>query len=309
MLDQLKRVGAPMQKPSGSEHSTSCPRLQIKVGTPPVENSAFLVFCFEGSHGLLDSVVTPGYDALFKDYSSFKSKRVARRIVIDPEPGTTIEARITDLRELQNPDDAMFTVEQATPGRERIKSVRVSEDEIHRLSSFTPDILWPSVRSGKTTGVLSMYVSVDRDGHVREAWPLNSDNAGLEDPAREQVMKWQLRPAVADGTPVQVETILTLAFTTKIGDPIPILSDKEARDLATNIVEPVFPPGTTKGTEVKVQIGVSLDGTINGAGNPYNVPTTLFMAAYSALKKWHFRPYLRDGKPDLFGADIVFRVP
>jgi hypothetical protein len=33
------------------------------------------------------------------------------------------------------------------------------------------------------------------------------------------------------------------------------------------------------------------------------------MAAHRAVRQWHFRPYLRDGKPDIFGADIIFRVP
>jgi TonB family protein len=185
----------------------------------------------------------------------------------------------------------------------------VSGAAARSLSAYPPDILWPSVRSGKTSGVLSMYISVDRSGHVREAWPLNSDNAGLEDSAREQVMKWQFKPAKMNDIPTQIEAVLTFAFNTKIGDPIPILSNEEARKLATIVVEPEFPPGSPKGTEVKVQVGVTLDGTVNGVGNPYNVPTPLLMAAYGALRQWHFRPYLQNGKPDIFGADIVFRVP
>jgi hypothetical protein len=122
-------------------------------------------------------------------------------------------------------------------------------------------------------------------------------------------MMWQFRPAKIHDAPVQIETVLTLAFNTKIRDPIPILSNEEARKLATNIVEPVFPPGSLKGTEVKVQVGVSLDGTVNGIGNSYHVLTSLFMAAHRAVRQWRFRPYLRDGKPDIFGADIIFRVP
>jgi hypothetical protein len=118
MLDSLSKVSASMQKPSGSERSDSCARWQIKVGTPPVENSAFLVFCFEGSHGLLDYVVTPGYDANFKDYRDFKRKRIARRLVIDPEPGTTIEAKITELDELTSVDESLFSVQQSTPATE-----------------------------------------------------------------------------------------------------------------------------------------------------------------------------------------------
>jgi hypothetical protein len=60
---------------------------------------------------------------------------------------------------------------------------------------------------------------------------------------------------------------------------------------------------------VKIEVGVSLDGTINGAGNPDNAPTPLFMAAYNAVRQWRFRRYVRDGKPDLFGADLIFRAP
>jgi outer membrane biosynthesis protein TonB len=122
-------------------------------------------------------------------------------------------------------------------------------------------------------------------------------------------MKWKFKTATESGVPVQVETVLTFAFSTKIGEAIPILSDEEARKLATHIVEPTFPPDAKKGTEVKIQIGVTLDGTVNGATNLYDAATPLFMAAYGAVRQWQFRPYLRDGKPDLFGADIVFRVP
>ena len=310
MLDQLKQVNSHMQEPALSEHATFCPRLEIKVGAFPAVNSAFYVFCFAGSHGLLESVVTPGYQADFKDYKGFKNKQVARRIVIDPEPGTTIEAKVTDLSELTDVDESVFSVQQPTPPVERLKSVVVSEEVARKLSLSTPDILWPSVRSGKTSGVLSMYVSIDRNGHVREAWPLNSDNAGLEDPAREQVMKWKFKTATAEGLPVQVETVVTLAFNTKIGDPIPILSNEEARKLATHIVEPVFPSGIApKGTVVRVQIGIELDGTVNGASNIDSAADPLFMAASSAVAQWRFGPYLRNGKPVRFGANIEFDVP
>jgi hypothetical protein len=309
VFDSLKNSGASMPKPSGSEHSTSCARLQMKVGLPPAENSAFVVFCFEGSHGLLQRAVMPGYEAEFNDYRGFGKKQIARRLVMNPESGTTIEATVTELTELTNADENLFAISQPTPASERMARATLPETTVRSLSAYTPDISWPPVRSGKTSGVLSMFISVDRDGHVRETWPLNSDNAGLEDQAREQVMKWQFKPAKIHDVPVQTETVLTFAFNTKIGDPISILSDADARKLALNIIEPTFPPGTAKGTEVKVQAGVSANGEVNGVSNPYNVPTPLFMAAYSAVRQWHFRPYLRDGKPDVFGADIIFHAP
>ena len=67
---------------------------------------------------------------------------------------------------------------------------------------------------------------------------------------------------------------------TAIFDPLPharpVETDEgamDARNLATNIVEPVFPAGTApKSTELKVQVEVGLEGTINGVGNPYDAP-------------------------------------
>lgn len=308
MLDQMKQVNMQVQTPSGN--STICPRFQVKVGTPPAENDAFYVFCFAGNGGLLESVSTPGYEANFNDYKRFKNKEVSRRITIDPEPGTTIEVKVTELNELNSPDESFFSVEHSTPVTERIKSTVVPEATIRKLSLSTPEIIWSPVRSGKTSGVLSMYVSIDRTGHVRETWPLNSDNAGLEDSAREQVKAWQFKTGLVDGIPVQVQTVLTFSFNTKIGDPIPILSDEDARKLATYTVEPIFPPGVApSGTLVRVQVGVQLDGTLNGVSNISGVSDALFLPAAAAVRQWRFRPYLRNGKPDLFGADIVFRVP
>jgi hypothetical protein len=309
MADQLKQLAAQMQRPSGSEHSSVCSRLETKVGTPTAQNSAFLVFCFQGSNGLLQSVVTPGYEVSFDAYRKFKNKYVAHRLTMDPEPGTTIEAKITDLAELKDTGEASFTVERPSAPSVRLRSIRVSEATLRSLGLSTPDIIWPSVRSGKTSGVLSMFVSVDRNGRVRETWPLNSDNAGLEDPAREQVMRWRFKTATSDGAPVQVESVITLAFSTKVGDAIAILSDEEARKLAVRVVEPSFPADAVSATVVKIQIGVALDGTVNGVSNPHGAPTQLFLAAYNAVRQWRFRPYMKNGTPDLFGADITFRVP
>lgn len=309
MLDTLKAVDAKMPKPSGSEISSVCSRMQMKIGVPPAQNTAFLVFCFDG-RALLKSVVTPGYQAEFDDYRTFQEKTVARRFTLDPEPGTTIEAKITELRELKDPDESMFAVPRPTSAGQRITSIRVDEATARTFLKSAPDIVWPTVRSGATSGVLSMYISVDRAGHVREAWPLGSDNAGLEDIAREQVMKWQFNTAASNGVPVQMESTLTLAFDTKIGDPIPILSNDEARKLAVHTVEPTFPSGAAPtGTEVKVRIGVALDGSVNGVSNVSNARVQLFMAASAAVRQWHFGPYIHDGKQDIFGADVTFRVP
>ncbi|MGB7281158.1 MAG: TonB family protein [Candidatus Acidiferrum sp.] len=309
MLESLKQTNAQIAKPSGSEQSTSCARFQSKVGVPPVQNSAFYVLCFEGNHGLLDSVVTPQYSVVFKDYRRFKDKRVARLLVSYPEPGTTIEAAITELSELTSAGENEFAIPEPTPREKQLQSVMVSEAELRKLPLGNPEIAWPSVRSGRTSGVLSVYVSIDKSGHVRETFPLNSDNAGLDDAVRQQVQKWQFKPAVSNGDPVQVEGILTFAFNTEIENPVTILSDAEARKLATSTVEPIFEPGTADpGSSFTVRVSVDADGKLLGVENPNHVSEALFFAASNALKQWHFQPYLQEGKPDFYKADITFQV-
>jgi hypothetical protein len=291
------------------KQSPICGNSATRVGIVPVQNSVFSGFCLEGDHGLFDYVLTPEYQARFRDYKDFKGKKVAQRIVIMPEPGTTIEAAISELTELKTPDESSFAIQQATPEKNRLKRVQISESAMRGLSISTPDIVWAGVRDGKTRGVLSMYISVDRTGHVRETWPLNSDNPQLDDGAREQVMKWQFKPASMNGTVVQLETILTFAFDTEVKNPLPLLSNDEARKLATNIVEAVFPNDAPKGTEVKLRVSVDASGAIIGVQNVYQLSDPIFSAAYRAVNQWHFQPHLRDGKPDGFLADIVFRVP
>ncbi len=209
MLDQLEKMHVQIAEPNGSERSNSCADLKGKIERA--------VFCFEGSHGLLQSVFTQrGYVAEYSDFKSFREKRVARRIVIDPEPGTTIEARITELAEIQNSTDDMFAVEQSTPAEARIKSVKVDESFARKLLLGTSEIEWPPVGGGLTQGRCAVYVAVDRTGRVREVWPEGCDNPGLEDPLRDQVRKWQFKPAADNGVPVQIESLVTFEFHTTI---------------------------------------------------------------------------------------------
>ena len=207
MADQLKQVSSGIAEPSGGEHSTSCADFHTKSGR--------YVFCFEGSHGALASVVANGYEAEFKDYAEFHGKRVAKRIIIDPEPGTTIKAFITEISQLVNPEASSFAVDQSTPQGERIQRLHVSEETLRQLA-VNDTVSWPGVGGGPLTGRCAVFVSVDRNGHPREVWPGGCDNPGLQDSLREQVQRWQFKTAAAKGTAVQVEGSISFEFQTKL---------------------------------------------------------------------------------------------
>ena len=303
MLSTLKLSQSQIPKPRGGANSTACGDLHTRVDR--------WVICFEGDRGLLTSVFTKGYAAEFKDYKKFGEKHVARLIVTDPEPGTTLEARVITLTDFNQPDDPMFTVKDPTPPAGQIRSVRIDEDAFRKLVDGSTEIDWPPTGGGLATGGCAVYVSADRTGHVREAWPEGCDNAGLQDPLREMVKKWRLNPAINKGVPVQVEALLGFTFHTTVDNshPLPELSDSEARKLATSIAEPVFPPGAvTPGAKLVVQISVDETGKLTGIQNPHGLTSPVLLAIYSALQKWHFAPYLKDGKPQYFHANLTFLV-
>jgi hypothetical protein len=303
MLDSLKQSQSQIPKPRGGANSTTCGDLKARVDR--------WVICFDGGRGLLTSVFTKGYAAEFKDYKEFGDKHIARRIVTNPEPGTTIEAHITELTDFNQPDNPMFAIKEPTHPAEQIHSVRIDEDTFRKFVDGSTEIDWPPTGGGLATGGCAVYVSADRSGHVREAWPEGCDNAGLQDPLREMVKKWHLKPTTYKGAPVQVEALLGFTFHTTVdkSTPLPELSDAEARKLATSVVEPVFPPGTADpGTQLIVQISVDETGKLAGIQNTHKLNSPALLAIYSALQKWHFNPYLKNGKPQYFQANLTFQA-
>lgn len=288
-----------------------CTRTQQRVGIAPVQNTVFTSVCFQHPQGLLLSIQSPEFTAEFSDFHHFGGKSVARKISMMPEPGTKIEADITELAELKGPDAALFDVSGPANPQDRIVRIRAGEDLVRQALQGSPEIQWRPVPDGKTSGTLSLGVSIDRQGHVRETWPLNSDNRFPQDQARKEVAKWTFKPFILNGVPQQVETVLTFAFETKLDGSIPMLSDADARKLAKATAEPQFLAGhkPASGTTFRVRVAVDEQGHLLGLQNIDNLDSNLFGHANLALHKWRFNPYLRDGKPERFDADIVFKVP
>jgi hypothetical protein len=279
-----------------------CRRFDLRAGMPPVSNRVFSSYCFQ--NGLIESADRPGYSARYTNYRKFAGKDVAYKITEYIEPGTELAAVITELTEMEKADDAMFAIQQPTS---RLQTIQTDEPTLRALAVDPPAMFWPLVRGGRTAGVLSIYVCIGRDGHVQETYGLNSDHPDMTDAARQQLTNWKFNPTVQNGEPEQVEGILTFAYQTKIGDPYPVLSDSEARKQAVKIVEPHFRPGTPKGMTGTVRVLVGEDGTVHST-SPENLPNELLGAVLQAISQWQFQPYLKDGKPTEFNADLTFSV-
>lgn len=266
-------------------------------------------FCAQGHNGLTEIVGLPGHSVSFSDYQDFKGMRVARVVVDTVGVGESLTAGVTEIKELRNPDDALFSVPQPTPEKNQIRVALVPEVDLQSRALGNHKIIWPQVLDGKTTGTASFYVSVDRSGQVREALPVYTDNERSNDSARRQIMRWRFKPFVKHGSPIQTGSILTFQLNTRSWGPPAPISDAEVRKLASNVVNPVIPPGLApSGTLYTLWAAVDSDGTLIEVIPAEGIPG-LFQPCYQALQKWHFSPIIENGQPRPYRAEIKFRVP
>lgn len=277
-----------------------CRRFVFRAGVSPVNNNVYSSFCFQGDK--LSYVARPGYNADYKDFKKFGDKEVARRIREHIESGTELEAKITELTELTVTDNSMFAVTAPT---KPLQTININEETLRMLAGDALDIHWPPVRDGKTEGVLSLFVCLDRDGHVRETYGLNSDHPDMTDAARKQLSNVQFKPADFHGDRVQVEGILTFAYKTKIVDPYPELSDDEARKLAIKLWDLRIPSDIPRGTIITLPIFVGDDGKVHSYG-PFKAGTRPLNFISFDVWKWQFRLPEKNGKPTAFKATLKF---
>jgi TonB family protein len=302
---------------TGGHPSSSCARAQFKIGTAAVNNDAFAVICFDAD-GTLSSIVRPGYDMEFHDPKPFGKKRIARQYVAHPQPGLELVGQLQTLEKLGTSDSIPSPSPLQQPSSGIFTAVPISQDTFEKLLPAPLKIVWPPVHSGNTSGKLSIYVSADREGQIREAYPLNSDNAGLQTAARDQLLKVQLKPAVVQGQPVQTEAALTFQFSTvlegtpgappndsssasKIPPAQPItVSPAIADSLRVKAFAPVYPPDLQSkriGGNVQLAAIIGKEGQIVSLSPVSSPNEELTSAAVAAVQKWSYKPYLLNGMP------------
>ena len=260
-----------------------------------------------GPYGTSNVVKAPGHSMGLRHYQEFQGKGVPTSLYLQIDPGYSVSARIVLLETLDAPDPKLFQIVAPTASEDRLRSVAVSEADFRKALLSDPEIIWPQVLDGAITGPTSFYVSTDRTGRVREVQPFETANERSNDSAVSQIMKWRIKATMVDGVPVQTEALLNFTLDTRAYGPAEPLSDDEIRKLATNMVEPrvapgTVPPGSTKAFRVAVDFEGNVYEVIAGDG-----PAVLGKPCHDALSKWHFPPYMQDGKPRPYRAEVIFR--
>ena len=172
-------------------------------------------------------------------------------------------------------------------------------------------IEWPPIHEGKTEGNMIAYVITDRTGQVREAYKHNSDTPGVEDFGVQQALKYKFKPLLVNGAPVQMETPLVMHFSTKIGEPLPVLTgDDIAKYTSGCNYNPILPVGLLpSGTTFKIRVSVNEQGKNTGEIFPQNIPWEVIQKTGLDTMHCRFKVYLVNGQPWYHHIDFVFNAP
>jgi hypothetical protein len=290
--------------------SDPCVRLKSYVATGTRAKDVYFSICFD-SQERLKYVVSPGYSMTFNDFRKFGKKEAVREYADDPESGTHLVGKVDVLEEISKSTHPELFAPLPTTD-DRFTSVLVSTQQLEKLTADIPPIAWPTIRSGNAKGNLVIYISVDSEGKIREAWPLNGDNGELHDLLRDQAKHWQIKPAVdPSGKPIQIEGSLSVSFETRLGKPLPIVTGTDIQKQVDNCpYNPVLPSGIlARGKTAEVDVGVDVSGKIVGASFSSLDGWNVYQKSGLASKDCRFKPFLEDGKPTYYGIHFLFTAP
>jgi len=255
--------------------------------------------CFSGSKPHLQSVLTMNYGVEFADWKSFGKKEIARTYKTDVRDYQEIVGHLTTLEELRDTSEDLFAVKTRTPADRQITTAFVSTQKEESLVENAPTIDWPAVHEGKTEGYMIVYARTDRTGQVRETAKHNSDQPGLEDFGMEQALRYKFKPLVVDGVAMQMEMPLVLHFTSKIADPLPMLTGTELLKQISGCDAKLVSEIPSSGRVTPTSIAVNEEGKLTGEGYGPKVdvgsPAVLVKVNLALGLDCHFAPFMRNG--------------
>jgi len=205
--DQAKPTVDHIELPNGG-HSDPCAQLEFNLGKAPLEQVNFAHVCFKD--GLLQMAQSPAYTVDFSNYAAFGHLKVARTLGVEVMSGVNLLGKVVILEPVQTVDPKMFETPEGATDNDPLRTVSVTTDQLMKLAGGPVDLPWPSTFPGQ--GMFTVWVVLDRNGVIREAQSLNSDESNIAADMAAKLLGRQWKQAVANGTPVQVEGAMVFAY-------------------------------------------------------------------------------------------------
>ena len=208
--DEWNRLKMPLEHielPNGA-HSNPCMHSEFNLGAAPVQQVNFANVCFKD--GLLDFVGAPGYGMEFHDYRSYGRLKIAHTLIDHPMHGVELVGTLVTLEAVQGADPKLFVTPDGAGNKDPLATVSVGTDQLAKLAGGMVTLPWPNPVPGH--GMFTVWISLDRNGVVRETHPLNSDESGIAADMAAQLVGRHWKGAVLSGEPTQVQGAMVFSY-------------------------------------------------------------------------------------------------
>jgi TonB family protein len=197
----------------------------------------------------------------------------------------------------------------------------VHQDELQLLLQVDP-VAPPIKNWERLNGSVLLRVIINEKGEIRTAEVVRGD-APLRASALQAVLKWRYKPWLVEGSPVAVESLVTVKFLTE--DSARTTNSSPARDpmrtggnfssfpRLSKRVEPIYPETALK---ERISGSVIVELTVNEEGLVYEARVLrghrlLNRAALDAVLQWEYFPLRVRGEamPFLAAVTLIFTPP
>jgi hypothetical protein len=260
---------------------------------------------FAGPDMLLNSTTMFNSSMHFADWEGFEGKQIARTYETNILDHQKLAGRLTILEKLKKWDPSFFKIDAESPAGESISTAFIPTAQEEGLLEKAPQLEWPSVREGRTDGYMIVFVRTDKTGQVREAAEYSSHNPAVEKFGMEHALDYKFKPLIIDGKAVQFETPLVLHYTSRIENPIPILTVEQMKAQMADCDLSGVPKGPLpSGNILQLQLSIDEHGkyagmTVRSRGN--NEP---WDAVCKAVVSCAYKLYYQNGHPTYYKGEV-----
>ena len=152
----------------------NCARWQSHYAKGPAQIEITNTICFNPD-GTLRELFTRTAGVQFSDYRYFGDKRIAWILTVWPQPVAEVKATINILEALQE-NTEMFAIPNDTDFNARTRFVSVPEGALQVDAASQSSINWPVVHNFPASGAVTIDLTLDRAGNVREMGTVVSRN-------------------------------------------------------------------------------------------------------------------------------------
>src|SRR6185437_10923018 len=181
------------------------------VAEPAVANSEQRAFCSDE-----DGDIRASSDG--KATTCLSSGEVVQKAIPDRLPSTppAVAPGTAEPTVVVPPGKPSSGVVEPTPvpGKKLPQRVRVSQGVIQRLKTYDVVPQYPAeAKQAHIQGLVTLSAVIGKDGTVQDLKVVNSPSPSLSYAAVDAVQQWKYRPFMLNGSPVEVDTLITVNFT------------------------------------------------------------------------------------------------